>query len=180
MSKREPLLTIAGVTAGVTATITLLVSFGVNVTDEQQIAILSIVAVGAPVLVAVVGRTKVYSPATVAELEEAAAEPALATTVTTGLMAVPPDEDLLDLFDDDDLDSLDEYDLSTVTDGDESSDEVDVTVVDDYDDYDEDDEDNPVYEMRLDGPGEDLGPLFHDHDLISAETPRNDEGNINV
>ncbi|MER5703467.1 hypothetical protein ABT023_16200 [Micromonospora sp. NPDC002296] len=62
---REPLFTVGGITAGVTASIALGVAYGLPVTDAQQTAILGLVAVLAPLIVAVVARGRVYSPATV-------------------------------------------------------------------------------------------------------------------
>jgi len=56
---REPLLTAAGITAGVTALIGLLVAFGVNVTEGQTAAILGVVAVAAPLVVGFFARSKV-------------------------------------------------------------------------------------------------------------------------
>ena len=55
----EPLVTVATITAGVAAIIALLVSFGVPVTPEQQTAILGVVAVVAPIVVALVARGRV-------------------------------------------------------------------------------------------------------------------------
>ena len=55
----EPLVTVASITAGVAAIIALLVSFGIPVTPEQQTAILGVVAVVAPVVVALVARGRV-------------------------------------------------------------------------------------------------------------------------
>lgn len=49
--KNEPVITVAGVTAAVTAVIALLVSFGVDLTQDQQNAILGVVAVVAPLVV---------------------------------------------------------------------------------------------------------------------------------
>lgn len=57
--KREPLVTVAGVIAGVTAVLVALVAFGVDVTKDQQTAILGITAVVAPLLVAAFVRPKV-------------------------------------------------------------------------------------------------------------------------
>ena len=55
----EPLVTVASITAGVAAIIALLVSFGIPVTPEQQTAILGVVAVVAPIVVALVARERV-------------------------------------------------------------------------------------------------------------------------
>lgn len=56
---REPLLTVASLTAAATALIGLLVAFGVDLTGDQQTAILAVVAVVAPVVVGLVARGKV-------------------------------------------------------------------------------------------------------------------------
>ena len=64
---KEPLVTVAGVTAGVTAVLGLLVAFGVPITQEQQVAILAVVAVVAPIVVAVIGRRFVTPNANVVE-----------------------------------------------------------------------------------------------------------------
>lgn len=47
----EPVLTVAGVTAAVSAVIALLVSFGVDLTEAQTNGILGVVAVVAPLVV---------------------------------------------------------------------------------------------------------------------------------
>ena len=60
--KREPLLTVGGIVALVTATIGLLVAFGVDISQDQQVAILEVVAVAAPVAVALIARHWVWSP----------------------------------------------------------------------------------------------------------------------
>ncbi|MFF3853694.1 hypothetical protein [Micromonospora sp. NPDC002575] len=64
----EPLLTVGGVTAAGAAVLSLLVAFGLPVSDDQQTALLGLVAVLAPLVVAVLARGRVYSPATVADL----------------------------------------------------------------------------------------------------------------
>lgn len=56
---REPIITIASLTAGVTAIIGLLVAFGIDVSKDQQVAILAVVAVVAPFVVPLFGRSKV-------------------------------------------------------------------------------------------------------------------------
>lgn len=67
-SSTEPLFTVGTITAAVTAVIGLLVAFGLPVSDDQQTAILAVVAVAAPLAVAALARKRVYSPATVAKL----------------------------------------------------------------------------------------------------------------
>lgn len=59
MTRREPLITAATITALVTAVIALLVAFGVPMSDDQQAAILGLVAVLAPVVVGLLARAKV-------------------------------------------------------------------------------------------------------------------------
>ncbi len=57
--KTEPLWTVAGVTAAVSALIALLTAFGLELSQEQTTAILGVVAVAAPAVVAAVGRGRV-------------------------------------------------------------------------------------------------------------------------
>lgn len=65
--KNEPLVTLASITAGVTALLALLVAFGIPITQEQQVAILGVVAVAAPFVVAVAGRGRVTPNGSVVE-----------------------------------------------------------------------------------------------------------------
>lgn len=65
---QEPLFTVGSITAGVTALIALVTAFGLDLSDRQQTAILGVVAVLAPLVVSLVGRGRVYAPATVARL----------------------------------------------------------------------------------------------------------------
>jgi len=57
--KTEPVATIAGIQAAVAAVLTLLVSFGVPLTQDQQVAILGVAATLLPVLFAFWTRSKV-------------------------------------------------------------------------------------------------------------------------
>ncbi len=57
--KTEPALTTGVITAFVTALLALLVSFGVHITNDQQAAVLGIIAVTAPFLVGLAVRPKV-------------------------------------------------------------------------------------------------------------------------
>lgn len=57
--KNEPVLNVASITAAVAAVIGLLVAFGVHLSDDQQKAILAVVAVAGPLAAAVVQRRKV-------------------------------------------------------------------------------------------------------------------------
>lgn len=55
----EPALTIGSFTALAAAAITLLVAFGVTITEDQQTAILGFVAVAGPILTGFLTRRKV-------------------------------------------------------------------------------------------------------------------------
>ena len=61
MSK-EPAITIGSISAGVSAVIALLVAFGVPLTEDQQTAILGVVAAAGPIVAAVITR-RFVSPA---------------------------------------------------------------------------------------------------------------------
>lgn len=69
----EPARLIGYVTAAVTALITLLVTFGVNISDEQRNAILIFMGTLAPIVIFVVEmiRRRVYSPRTVQRIKAA-------------------------------------------------------------------------------------------------------------
>lgn len=56
---REPLVTIATITAFVSALLTFLTAFGLDLTEEQTVAIMGIMTVLAPLLVALLVRPKV-------------------------------------------------------------------------------------------------------------------------
>lgn len=64
----EPLLTVGGITTAATAIVACLVAFGLNLTADQRAAILALIAAAAPAVVAVVGRSRVWSPASVRKL----------------------------------------------------------------------------------------------------------------
>lgn len=66
----EPLWSVGGITAAVTALLALVTAFGLDLTAEQQTAILGVAAVLAPLAVTLVGRARVFSPATVAKLTD--------------------------------------------------------------------------------------------------------------
>lgn len=53
----QPMITAAAITSVVGAIIALLISFGVNLTGEQQAAIMGLVTVASPWIVALVGRS---------------------------------------------------------------------------------------------------------------------------
>ena len=56
---REPLVTVATITALIAAVLGLLVSFGIDLSKDQQNAILAVAAVVAPLVVAAFARSKV-------------------------------------------------------------------------------------------------------------------------
>lgn len=56
---REPLVSLASVTAFVSAVITVVVAFGVELSQEQTAGILGLVAVLAPAVVAIFTRSRV-------------------------------------------------------------------------------------------------------------------------
>lgn len=64
----EPALSAGAVAAAIGAVLTLLMSFGVDLTESQTKAILGVVLIAGPVVVAAVIRARVYAPATVARL----------------------------------------------------------------------------------------------------------------
>jgi hypothetical protein len=65
--KYEPLISISSIVAAATAVLALLVAFGVPLTEDQKVAILGLVGVLAPVIVALVTRGKVTPNAAVVE-----------------------------------------------------------------------------------------------------------------
>lgn len=67
-SEGEPLWTVAGMTAGAAATVTLVTSFGLDLSPDQQNAILGFVAVLAPTVVALLARNRVTPTKNVASL----------------------------------------------------------------------------------------------------------------
>lgn len=69
----EPLLSVGTITALASALIGLGVAYGLPVDDAKKSAVLGVVAVLAPVAVALWGRRKVFSPATVARIMKAKA-----------------------------------------------------------------------------------------------------------
>lgn len=56
LSQSEPVITVGSIGAIAAAVLALIVAFGVDLTDEQQTAILGVVAVAAPIIVAIVTR----------------------------------------------------------------------------------------------------------------------------
>lgn len=96
--KTEPLVTLASITAGATALLGLLVAFGVPLTEEQQVAVLAVVAVAAPFVVALAGRGQVTPNASVVEY----VNPASGVVKAGAANELPTDTVIRSLRDDDD------------------------------------------------------------------------------
>lgn len=96
--KNEPLVTLASITAGATALLGLLVAFGVPLTEGQQVAVLAVVAVAAPFVVALAGRGQVTPNASVVEY----ANPANGVVKAGAANELPTDTVIRSLRDDDD------------------------------------------------------------------------------
>lgn len=78
--RKEPVITVASLTALVAATLGLLVSFGIDVSKDQQNAILAVVAVVAPLAVAAFARSKVTPNEYVSFPDETPDDPDVADT----------------------------------------------------------------------------------------------------
>lgn len=88
----EPLLTVGTIGTVVASALVLLVAFGAPLTEEQRAAVLALVAALAPVITAWIGRSKVFSPHTVARMliaAKAAQKPGPTTGPTTGPITGP-------------------------------------------------------------------------------------------
>lgn len=68
--QNEPAQIIAYITAAATAMISLLVAYGVDISEDQKQAILGAVAILAPIVAGLVIRSRVYAPATVAKIAD--------------------------------------------------------------------------------------------------------------
>jgi hypothetical protein len=64
----EPSAIVGTITAAVTAIIGLLVAYGFDISQDQQVAILGVTAVAAPLLASIIIRFRVFAPATVEKL----------------------------------------------------------------------------------------------------------------
>ena len=119
--RREPLITIASMTALVAALIALATSFGLDLTGDQQAAIMGVLAVAAPFAVAFAGRSQVYSVSTVDHMsEEAIVLDDLQNpegTLDLDELGNDLDSDLVGEFDDDFKDDEDESESDLGFDG---------------------------------------------------------------
>lgn len=77
-SSTEPLISVSSITAVGSAILAAAIAFGLHIDATQRAAVVGLVAVAAPFVVALWGRRRVYSPATVHQLL-AACRPKLAT-----------------------------------------------------------------------------------------------------
>ena len=114
--KREPLWTVAGITAAVAAVLTLATSFGLDLTPDQHEALLATVAVGAPLAVAIFARGQVYSPASVDRLADEAAvlDPMAEDTEFDDIETEPAEDDEAELEEDRLVDEADVAGLNHV------------------------------------------------------------------
>lgn len=71
--KEEAAISVGSITAAVTAVLALLVAYGFDISQEQQTALLGVVAVLAPVIVGIVTRSKVYSEASAQKIANSSA-----------------------------------------------------------------------------------------------------------
>ncbi len=88
---REPLITTALLTSAATSLIAVLVSFGLDIPEQQQVAILGAVAVFAPIAVAWAGRHQVWTTASVDKM----AEDTLGLAEADRLLTVGPDSEYI-------------------------------------------------------------------------------------
>ncbi len=65
---KEPLISVGSIVAVVAAILVFLQSFGVSITDDQQDSVTNLVAILAPIVLALVARQFVYSPNTVEKI----------------------------------------------------------------------------------------------------------------
>lgn len=70
----EPSTIVGFITAFVAALISLAVAFGFDLTDDQRNSILGLTAVVAPLIAAVIIRSRVFSPASTKAIAEEAAQ----------------------------------------------------------------------------------------------------------
>ena len=88
----QPAAIVGTITAAAAALIALFVAFGIDLTPDQQAAILSAAAVAAPLIAALFIRRRVYSPAThEAEIQQVRRVEATARQQLTGAPAADVD-----------------------------------------------------------------------------------------
>ncbi len=83
---KEPLASVGAIVAAVSAILVFLKSFGVDITDDQQEAIRNLIAILAPIVLALVARQFVYSPASVTKIAD--------TQYQAGVPPVEPQPDI--------------------------------------------------------------------------------------
>lgn len=73
VTSKEPAALVGMITGLVSAVIALAIAYGVDISDDQQAAIMGLVAALAPIIAGIVTRSKVYSPSTTQSLVNKAA-----------------------------------------------------------------------------------------------------------
>ena len=74
MTQKEPLITAGTITTVVAAVLVFLQEMGVDISDAQQDAIRNLVAVLAPIILALIARQFVWSPSAVKDAAQTAAQ----------------------------------------------------------------------------------------------------------
>lgn len=64
----EPAMTVAGIASAVGALLTLLIAFGIDLSDTKAKAIIGFILIAGPIVYGAFTRGKVFSPATVAKM----------------------------------------------------------------------------------------------------------------
>lgn len=72
--RTEPALIVSAITAAAAAILALLAAFGLDLTGDQQTAILGVLTVLGPLVAGAITRGKVFSPASVEDLDRGAHE----------------------------------------------------------------------------------------------------------
>lgn len=72
-ASKEPLISVANLTAFGAAVLAAATAFGLDLTADQTAAVVGLLAVVVPYIVAWAGRSRVYSPATVQRIKAAQA-----------------------------------------------------------------------------------------------------------
>jgi len=89
--KKEPLTIIGSIGAAIGAFIVLMQSFGIPITAEQLDAIQNFVMVAGPLVLMLIGRQFVWSPASAEKIKNEAYEAGLPPTEPNPEMPAPPD-----------------------------------------------------------------------------------------
>lgn len=74
IGQKEPLVTLGVIGSLIGSAIVLMQSFGVPISDQQSQAINQFVVIAAPLVIALIGRSFVFSPNSVKDVAESAAQ----------------------------------------------------------------------------------------------------------